>query len=221
MFEESEVQLDIRLEKFISRTCPDYIIEVGCYDGDRLNRFGSHSPYSRLVGFEANPTNFFNLCLGKNIQHLAICDRIGSTILYESTLNANNVRMNVRNKKTSSIHKRLDSQEFIEYVVPCNTLDNYFKLEIERDKKFVLLIDAEGATADILKGAKNFLKNTIALKIEAEYKEIWKDQKLIDEYPGLLENMFLLGKQEFKGNNAQTNLYYIGNKFKRVHFIQY
>lgn len=210
----SEVVLDRCLSLLISRTAPDYIVEIGCFDGSALAAFGKNSPYSKRVGFEANPSNFFNLCLGKDIQYMAVSNQTGTIKFYEQ-LPDPKVRSSPGRmlKKTGSTFKILGVDKYIEYTVPCTTLDDFFRIEIENGKTFVLIVDAEGSTKEILEGGKDFLKNTIALKIEVETEEYFEGQSLENSCLSILRDMVLIGNQvsSEKRKVIQKNYYFISD----------
>lgn len=205
VYVEVERQLDSRLQRLIAVRTPDYIVEVGSYDGEVLRQFGLASPYSKTIGFEANPRNFFRFCVGKNIQNMAVSDKIGHVSFFDST--------NPGREKTGSLLKKVSEtdNERKEVTILSTTLDEFFKIEITRKRSFVLIIDAEGVTWEILRGAQNFLKNTIALKIEVEKETFWKGQKTANEIDKFLENHMLIGinKNPGKGSDIQQNQYYV------------
>lgn len=205
-YKEKERSLDSRLQKLISRRTPDYIVEVGSFDGEVLRQFSLSSPYSRAIGFEANPKNFFRYCLGKNIQNIAISNKKGFMKFY--------VNKNPRQLRSGSIFIRENDTEdqYDTYNVLTTTLDDFFKLEIERNKSFVLIIDAEGAAWEVLAGARQLLKKTLALKVEAEEESCWQNQKMIVSVNEFLDNFVLKGINlpvKNKASNVQKNYYYI------------
>jgi FkbM family methyltransferase len=223
VLKHNEYTLDRNLGIFISRTAPDYIVEVGCYDGQALKAFGENSPYSKLVGFEANPTNFFRSCLGKNIQNLAVSNKIGTIKFHEPH---HDERSPSRvSKKRGGIFKIKDTESYTEYEVLCTTLDFFFQHEIENNKTFVLIVDAEGATREILEGARKFLKNTIALKIEVEREEIFRGQKLENSCLDLLRDKILIGEQILTNTSEkklrQTNYYFVSDVKNIMEFSGY
>lgn len=223
VLKNNEGILDGYLNKFISRTAPDYIVEVGCYDGQALKTFGENSPSSRLVGFEANPTNFFRLSVGKNIQNIAVSNKIGTVKFYEPEHDANHPARIA--KKRGSIFKVKDAKSYTEYEVLCTTLDSFFQYEIENNKTFVLIIDAEGASREVLEGARKFLKNTTALKIEVEREEIFLNQKLEKSCLELLHDKILVAEQIFKSpleqKIKQTNYYFVSEIEYIMEFLGY
>lgn len=215
--------LDQQLSLLISRTAPDYIVEIGCFDGSALAKFGKNSPYSKKVGFESNPTNFFNLCLGKDVQFMAVSNKVGVVKFYEQLPDPNVYSSPGRDlKKTGSIFKVAGSTEFVEYTVPCTTLDDFFKTEIDKGKTFVLIVDAEGATKEILEGGRRFLKNVIAIKIEVESEEVFVNQSLENYSLKLLNNMILVGDQDTKVKIVkQKNYYFASSEKYAVAFSSY
>lgn len=218
-----ETDLDRHLSLMISRTAPDYIVEVGAFDGSALAKFGENSPYSKRVGFEANPKNFFDLCLGKDVHYMAVSNKSGTVDFYEQLPDPTKKSSARMLNKTGSIFKIVGAKEFAEYTVPCTTLDDFFKLEIERGKTFVLIVDAEGATKEILEGAKNFLKNTTAIKIELEKEEIFQNQSLENSSLNLLRNMILVGEQISSDNRKvrQMNYYFVSDVKYIMAFVGY
>jgi FkbM family methyltransferase len=216
-----ETKLDHHLAILISRTSPDYIVEIGCYDGFTLMNLGKYSPYSKLIGFEANPTNFFKLCLGKNIQNMAMSNKVGKINFYEPISDGSHPSRIY--KKKGSIFKVCEVDEHIEYEVSCTTLDTFFKSEIEAGKTFVLIVDAEGATKEILEGGKNFLKNTICLKIEVEKEEVFLGQSLENSCLEKLKDKILVGEQVSIDKKVlkQTNYYFVSDIKYASQFIVY
>lgn len=205
VYVEKERSLDSRLQKVIAKRTPDYIVEVGSFDGEVLRQFGLASPYSKTIGFEANPKNFFRYCAGKNIQNMAVSDRKGQISFFHSKIPG-------RSKSGSILKKQEESDEELqEFSIVSTTLDDFFKIEIERKRTFILIIDAEGTSWQVLRGARQFLKNTIALKIEAESKEHWQGQMLYDSLGDFLENFNLVGinASANKVSDFQKNYYYI------------
>lgn len=214
MIKNTELKLDQHLSLLISRTAPDYIVEIGCFDGSALAAFGKNSPYSKRVGFEANPSNFFNLCLGKDVQYMAVSNKTGMIKFYEQLPDPKVYSSPGRMlKKTGSTFKITGVDKYVEYTVPCTTLDDFFRIEIDNGKTFVLIVDAEGATKEILEGATDFLKNIIALKIEVESEEYFQGQSLENSCLSLLKDMMLIGQQISSDNRKviQKNYYFVSN----------
>ena len=220
----SETKLDNCLSLLISRTFPDYIIEIGSFDGSSLREFGKSSPYSKRIGFEANPKNFFNLCLGKDIQYMAISNVTGTIKFYEQLPDQNVYSSPGRMlNKTGSIFKIAGVDKYVEYVVPCTTLDDFFKTEIDSGKTFVLIIDAEGAAKKILEGGRKFLRNTIAIKVELESQEVFLNQDLETDSFNLLRNHLLVGEQLTTNIKLtkQKNYYFVSDIKYTVAFAGY
>lgn len=207
VLESFEATLDMKLQKLIALRMPDYIVEVGSFNGEALRQFGLASPYTKTIGFEANPRNFFRFCVGKNIQNMAVSNKSGISFFYDS--------IKPGEDKTGSIFKKISEteDERRKITVATTTLDNFFKIEISRNKSFILIIDAEGAAYEILEGAQRFLKNTIALKVEVETTEFWHGQKLADDVVKFLENFTLVARNKGIGRSSdiQKNLYFLNN----------
>lgn len=211
--------LDKQLGLTISCFTPDYIVEVGTFDGEGVKKFGNYSPRSGLVAFEGNPYNYFKFCIGKPVHNLIVSDVMGVV-----TINQPTKRTDVANfiettgLRSSSIKKVYHATEFKKHKVISTTLDNFFAIPISQGATFVLILDVEGAAWEVLKGAEQFLKNTIAVKAEVERIENFHGQKLLPDVEMLLQKDFIAtASTELRPGQIQHNRYYSRRNSQNVH----
>lgn len=221
MIKDREQNLDRRFGLTNSFLAPDYIVEVGSFDGESLKRQGSYSPYSKLIGFECNPINYFRSCIGKPVNFLAISDYTGTAEIFMPVLSKDKNRKNIRQYRTSGTKPLIDGTEFQTFTVPCTTLDSFFKVPLSQNKTFSLIIDAEGTTWEILKGAERLLKNTLSIKLECETEQRWVDQKLYSDVQLLLTKFVLKGSTEGMYSAATVQHgYYLYSTYEGSAFFQ-
>lgn len=166
----------------------DFFIEAGAFEASASLHIRDSLPGCGVYAFEANPYNydyFKNRLQSINYHNLAISNKQGSidfNIMLEKKGKAvDPVKMDnsvtPRNKK-GTIYKQV--------TVACDTIDNYFK-EFKLSN-VSLWIDVEGHGYELLEGCANTLNVVNIIKIEAEDKQYWKDQKLSGDIAKLLVN---------------------------------
>jgi hypothetical protein len=221
MIKDKEQNLDRRFGLTNSFLAPDYMVEVGSFDGESLKQHGTYSPYSKLIGFECNPINYFRSCIGKPVNFLAISDYTGTTEIFMPVLSKNKPRNAIRQYRTSGTRRLMDVTEFQTYTVPCTTLDSFFAIPLSQNKTFSLIIDAEGTTWEILKGAEQFLKNTLSIKLECETEQCWEGQKLYSDVQIMLPKFLLMGSTEGTySTTAVQHGYYLYRTYEGASFFQ-
>lgn len=209
-FNRSEGTLDKQLGLTLSFFRPDYIVEVGTFDGEGIKKFGNYSPRSGLVAFEANPNNFFDYCIGKPVHNLLISDTVGLKEIYEPAdrLNVKSHSL-ARNRRVTSMNKVVGGVDFTTYTVLSTTLDTFFDVPISQGCTFALIMDVEGAAWEVLSGAKKFLENTLIIKAELEVSECFHDQKLLPDVEQLLTDKFdVIGATPLVGHRKQISKCY-------------
>lgn len=144
----------LRQEGFIPKT----VLDIGAWRGTWARSFTQIFPYSKIILFEANPTNesylknsnykYFNKLLwkysGVEKDFFTLTDDLanintGSSIYLENT--------HVYNENTTVIKK-----------MKTETLDSISELNNIKNINFIKL-DVQGSELDILEGSKNVLKN--------------------------------------------------------------
>jgi FkbM family methyltransferase len=153
---------------------PDIFVEAGAYDGITSIEMRDVLPDATIVAFEAHPTNFehFSSLLDHRSARvcylncaLAECDReVTFHVLKNGGIN-----------KKSSIKQRNEARNTVPVTVAARSLDSYLA---NIPGVCSLWVDVEGATREVLSGAKDTLKRTVSALIEVEEREYWKDQWL-------------------------------------------
>jgi len=204
-----------------SMLVPDFIVEVGSFDGESLKTYGTFSPYSRLIGFECNPINYFKRCLGKPVNYMTITNHTGSTEIYRPVSRIDDAgREHTRgNDRVSGIHMVDNATMFETYTTPCSTLDDYFEVPLSQGKTFSLIVDAEGAAYEILQGAQKFLQNVVSMKLELETVSCWEGQKLEAEVLPLVPEKFVkIAETRYTGKPQKQNNSYFFEKDAALYF---
>lgn len=217
----NEIKLDRHFCITNSFLAPDYIVEVGSFDGETLKKYGSYSPYSKLIGFECNPHNYFRSCLGKPVTFMAVSNHSGVVDITVPTKRNRASNSKAYLARTAGIDKSIDVVEFEKHQVPCTTLDDFFSIPISQNKTFSLIIDAEGETWNILSGAKKLLEHTVSLKFESETRRWFENSKLYEDIEPLVSNFYLCGHNRLPNmsdKHFQFNYYYVKDEDTYAYF---
>jgi FkbM family methyltransferase len=162
------------------RLRPDLFVEVGAYDGDTSIRMRTVLPQARIVAFEANPFNHRHFL--ETLEH----GRHDVEFVHSAIAEENGMRsfklvaqdQDGRSKKSSILQRHPDHAKASSRTVdvPCTSLDAFFAGRMPG--RASLWIDVEGASREVLLGARRLLSVTQALLIEVEEQQFWEDQWL-------------------------------------------
>jgi hypothetical protein len=182
------------IKKYIN---PKNILDIGAHIGEfnQYSRF--YFPNSYILSIEGNKDCEISL-KNKNINYL-ICllgNENKKVIFYK---NKNNLICT-----GSSIYKELsyhyDEENVIKEELELKTLDSIFvENNINIDFDFIK-IDTQGSEIDILKGAKNSLKNTKCILLEVSYKPYNEKAPLEHEVINYMKSIGFTVAEELDGN---------------------
>ena len=91
------------------------------------------------------------------------------------------------NREFIDLFPEPERNEVVERIkLSCDTVDN---IANETNSNFdVMKLDVQGAELDVLRGSTKVLANTLAIDIEVEFSEIYKNQPLFDSIFGFLRS---------------------------------
>jgi len=173
----------------------EMLLDIGCLDGTHSRRFRRVLPKSRIIAFEANPTNYKSIMADVRmkeaqieVQHLAVTNFNGILQFQVENLSAN---IKDGRKGMSSILKRKSgSLGITEVEIPSIRIDSFLTSLDKLPDKIALWIDVEGAAFEVLEGIGSVKEKIAVVHVEVETKEIWTGQKLENQ---ILELMSSLG----------------------------
>ena len=151
-------------------------------------------PYNALVSKFGNNNNF-------QVFNLALSDTKGKATFYITTKD-NCSSLREPNEELLLSRNRPDIAEYTPISVETDLLDNYTKdLEVID----FLKLDTQGSEYEVLKGGLNTLAKTKELKVEVEFDEWYKGQKIAPEVDEYIKS---LGFERYKTNNNKHHADY-------------
>ena len=198
---------------------PSFICDIGSFNGDESFRFANNFPESSVFAFEACPQYYrefylendrFTTLPNFHIKHRAIGDQNGEISF--NVLEAGEA--NDWRRGANSILPRTDGAIYREVTVPCSTLDSCFGKNVIRRNTFALWIDVEGALDKVLAGAKEVLSQTMFIRAEVEWKELWVGQKLAPELKKLIAShgFYLVGDSYIPNAYDQSDVIFVNKR---------
>ena len=172
---------------------PTVFCDIGAFDGSAAIAAKQRFPGALVYAFEANP-EVFKMCasspalVGIQYRNLAVSDSVGPVQIYaprtlaqfysEGQVLPGHIEEPKATGKTSLLRRNEDAT-YAEFSVPGTTLDAFIEGESipAPEPRFALWVDAEGAADKVLRGAASVLARTVAILIETESFEFWKEQK--------------------------------------------
>ena len=217
LIQRSEAAINEAIRSTLSYMRPDFIVEVGSFDGETLRHYVESSPSSRGIGFEGNPNNFFKYCAGKPIHNLIVSNTVGLKTFYEPIERGRGKTVDWSRSRVSSIMEVSDALLSKQYNVLSTTLDTFFETQINERKTFALIIDAEGSAYNVLDGADKFLDRTILIKAEVEDVACWEGQHLAQDVRNLLVDRFTeVANNKLDPKQKQHNVVYINKQCEKA-----
>jgi FkbM family methyltransferase len=134
-----------------------------------------------VFAFEANPhayAEFSGWFTKEQYLNLAVSDKNGLVSLEFAN-----------EDKLGGAHSILKRTEYFDagrVEVESVRLDDYILPKISPSDRIALWVDVEGATREVLSGAKEVLKQVDSIFIEVEHKHFWEGQMLADEVTHVL-----------------------------------
>jgi FkbM family methyltransferase len=177
----------------LERLRPTVFLDIGAFDGACAVAAKKRFPRLLVYSFEANP-EIFALhkpavsAAGVTYLNRAIADSAGSVKMYAprtlSRYYDKGVVLpgHINEPKTTgktSLLLRNEEAVYEEFNVDASTLDGFLVEEgfDVAQQRIALWIDVEGAADKVLKGAEKALASAVAVLIEVENFEFWKEQK--------------------------------------------
>lgn len=194
-------------------TQPNAFIEAGAKTAETSIRVRQYLPKARIAAFEANPEIFNRYkedpkLAEKRVEyrHMAVTDYDGE-IEFRIMRAANGVAISDVSGG-NSIHTRASKN--IDYDVvksPCIKLDSFF---VDRPRN-ALWIDVEGASKQVLTGARHLLTNTTVAIIEVEDYEVWEGQWTTEAVTSFLYAYGLVPVARDFEFNGQHNIVFVNS----------
>ena len=175
---------------------PALFVEAGAYRAEASRRTREQHPDCRVVAFEANPYNYEKYVdelgfadLGIEYRHLALTESAGPVTFHlRSRQDGQDLRKTTGN--SSLLRMKGTDTEYEEISVEGVTLDGFFADSAAAP--VCLWIDVEGASRQVLHGARSLLSRTELVLIEVEEVFRWEDQwRSLDVIEFFLEAGFL------------------------------
>jgi FkbM family methyltransferase len=177
----------------LERLRPTVFCDVGAFDGSVGMAAKAKFPGLLVYSFEANP-EIFGLnastvkAAGVKYMNRAVADTAGTVKIYAPRTLARYysegqvVAGTIDEPKVTgkaSLRQRNEQAVYEEFEVDATTLDKFFAEEgfDITEQRIALWIDVEGAADKVLQGSAAVLANTVAVLIEVENFEFWKEQK--------------------------------------------
>jgi FkbM family methyltransferase len=194
---------------------PGLFVEAGAFDAAASLRVAAMEHPSRVVAFEANPSNFELWTRktdfaghGVEYLHLAVSDT-GQPVTFhvrsgsgDDTFEDNSIL-----PRAGGVAASPDDLATVDSV----TLDGYFG----SSTRSALWVDVEGANEQVLTGATEFLGTCDVLKIEVEDTPLWEGQWLAGD---VLESVVGSGMWPLARDvqaDGQYNLVFVGERLVR------
>jgi FkbM family methyltransferase len=177
----------------LERLRPTVFFDIGAFDGACGVAAKQRFPRLLVYSFEANPEIFAlnkaNVsAAGVTYLNRAVSDSVGSVKMYaprtlsryydKGVVLPGHINEPKTTGKTSLLLRNEDAV-YEEFDVNATTLDAFLVEEgfDVAEQRMVLWIDVEGAADKVLQGAEKALASSVAVLIEVENFEFWKQQK--------------------------------------------
>jgi FkbM family methyltransferase len=156
--------------------------------------------YDKLVKKYGKKSNF-------HLSPLALSNEKGTAVFYD-TRKHNCSSLREPNEKDVIVRKRQDLLNYTKIEVETDTLENVLGHLEEID---YLKLDTQGSEYEIIEGAGDLIYKVKEIRVEVEFSEWYKGQKLAKDVQTLLEGkgFFLTGKSKQPKNHAD---YYFRNE---------
>jgi len=181
------------LENYLSKLASPVIFDVGANKGEYTSRCICINKHARVYAFEPHPKTFEILKRSVSdkcvvVVNKAISNSKGKMQLYDYKNNEGSVHASLCKGVIEKVHKGDGISCDVEVV----TLDEFVK-ENKINKIHLLKIDVEGNEMNVLKGAKDSIKNGIVDVIQFEFTQINSVSRVfMKDYFDLLETNYSL-----------------------------
>ncbi len=177
----------------LERLRPTVFLDIGAFDGACAVAAKQRFPRLLVYSFEANPEifalhNSTVSAAGVTYLNRAISDSVGSVKMYaprtlsryydKGVVLPGHINEPKTTGKTSLLLRNEDAL-YEEFRVNATTLDAFLVEEgfDVAEQRIALWIDVEGAADKVLQGAEKALASSVAVLVEVENFEFWKEQK--------------------------------------------
>ncbi|PRZ44363.1 FkbM family methyltransferase [Antricoccus suffuscus] len=209
--------LDDLFFRLVELSEPTVFAEAGAYKAEASRQIKRMLPQCRVVAFEANKYNFIaysgllkESAPGVEYLNCAVTDQPGEET-FHLRRQADGQDMRQVTGNSSLLVRSDESTTYEKFTVDAVSLDSYFP-EVERS---CIWIDVEGASKQVLKGARHFLSSCQVIKIEVEERMMWADQWLsLDVIAFMLAEGFVPIARDIEYEN-QFNIVFVENEFGR------
>ena len=171
---------------------PNYLFDIGSYDGSASIEASKALSSLKTIAFEANISNYSNWKNREEFKQLSINYQNKAISNYNGVINFN-IPIELKNRKLPKNHGigslmlRADDPNTKYQVIEVNCtklddfcLENSINLDDEQ-QNIALWIDVEGAAMQVLEGCSKCLSRTSLIFIEVEEYEYWQDSASADD----------------------------------------
>jgi len=199
---------------------PALFVEAGAYRAEASRRTREKHPDCRVVAFEANPYNHEKYVdelgfadLGIEYLNLALTESAGPVTFHlRSRQDGQDLRKTTGN--SSLLRMKGTDTEYEEISVDGVTLDGFFA---DSSAPVCLWIDVEGASRQVLHGARDLLARTELVLIEVEEVFRWEDQwRSLDVIEFFLEAGFLPLTRDAEYNQHYNIIFVRADVYERT-----
>jgi FkbM family methyltransferase len=204
---------------------PGVICDVGSRDGAASLRFRKVSRSSRIIAFEANPSNYARMRDNQALIHsnvtveqMAVSDRVGRVSFYALEDDGPGDWKGA----AGSLYERTDGLRTGKIEVESTTLDRYLLEDhpVARNSDVALWLDVEGAAYKVIAGANQVLQSTKFIQVEVERRQLWQGQKCGDELDELLRSKGFVPFAQPSGSADQVDVLYVSQTLWRSNRVK-
>lgn len=174
---------------------PDIVCDVGSHDAAQARRFRRLLPAARILALEANPRNASLLSEDARLRDQSIELIPKAAWNHDGVLRFYVERLSIEPGQhwrcgISSTRPRLRGSLGADVVeVPAVRLDTLLHgLEVA-PQRIALWIDTEGASYEVLEGARAVASRVVLVHAEVESRELWAEQRLGRDVRQLMHDM--------------------------------
>jgi FkbM family methyltransferase len=189
----------------------DLFVEAGAKDASSSRRARRLLAPQRIVAFEANPFTFAeferqhdNSAHGVEYLHLALSDAVGSVTFNVNTTPDGQPR---HDGQGSLLKPDVATAGQREVTVEATTLDRFFAAD--NFSRAALWVDVEGATGQVLRGARGVLDRSAVVILEVEERQYWESQWLRRQTVSYLYDRGLLPYARDFQSRYQYNIVFV------------
>jgi len=168
----------------VKRLQPQLVLDIGSRDGSDALEFRRASPTSRILAFEANPDLYGKMredprvaAAGIEVHNFAISNETG-----EASFGVFN-----KEKGLGSLMEPGHREVSESLTVKTRRLDEV--PELQESESTALWIDVEGASFEVVEGARGIMSSVILVHAEVEFERVFANQKVAGELSAQMEGV--------------------------------